>query len=418
MTDSKRQAFFIIFSLWLLVFAASSQIMIIAPILPRISEQLNVSEALLGTLVTAYAVMVGVCALITGPISDKIGRRKILLIGSGMMAIALFLHGFITGYISFLIVRGLAGAAGGILSGSSVSYVGDYFPYHRRGWANGWIMSGIAMGQILGIPIGTVLAEYMGFKAPFLVFAVLMLATFVMITLTVPQPNVRLQKSRVTVIGSLRKYFLMLQKPSILAASASYFLMFLSISVYIIFFPSWLESTFDVSGNAIASLFLVGGIANVITGPQAGKLSDLWGRKGIIIISCVGLALVMISTVPLVQSFWMAYPLFFITMMLVAMRISPFQALSTELVNARKRGTLMSLLVAIGQVGYGLGGTIAGPAYVQSGYLSNTIIGAVMILGMAFLVWKYLPEPELNKETVDKIEPQAPTDRTNQEASN
>ncbi|MGM0546175.1 MAG: MFS transporter [Bacteroidota bacterium] len=395
MSDNKKEVFFIIFSLWLLVFAASSQIMIIAPILPRISEQLAVSEALLGTLVTAYAVMVGVCALITGPISDKIGRRKILLIGTGLMTFSLFLHGFVYNFISFLFVRGLAGAAGGILSGASVSYVGDYFPYERRGWANGWIMSGIAMGQILGIPIGTLLAEYMGFRAPFLAFAVLMCLALLLIWITVPQPNVQLQKAKITVLGSVRKYLIMLRKPEILASAISYFLMFLSLSVYVIYLPSWLEKTFEVSGNEIATLFLVGGIANVITGPQAGKLSDLWGRKSIIIASCVGLALVMAFTVPVVQSFWVAYVLFFLIMVLVAMRISPFQALTTELVSARKRGTLMSLLVAIGQVGYGLGGTIAGPAYVSHGYASNTIIGAVMIFGMAFIVWKYLPEPEL-----------------------
>jgi predicted MFS family arabinose efflux permease len=314
-----------------------------------------------------------------------------------MMTLALFLHGIVSSYWDFLLVRGFAGAAGGILSGSSVSYVGDYFPYHRRGWANGWIMSGIAMGQILGIPIGTVLAEQMGFKAPFLAFAVLMLFTLILIWVTVPQPDVKLQKAKITVLGSIRKYWLMLQKPSIVAAAGSYFLMFLSISVYVIFLPTWLESTFQVSGNAIATLFFAGGIANVITGPQAGKLSDIWGRKSIIIFSCASLGIVMILTTVLVQSFWVAYPLFFVSMMLVAMRISPFQALATELVTARKRGTLMSLLVAIGQVGYGIGGSIAGPAYVEGGYVSNTIIGAIMILAMAFLVWKYLPEPELVK---------------------
>lgn len=395
MPDNKKEVFFIIFSLWLLVFAASSQIMIIAPILPRISEQLAVSEALLGTLVTAYAVMVGFCALITGPISDKIGRRRILLIGTALMTVALFLHELVFNFVSFLSVRGLAGAAGGILSGASVSYVGDYFPYERRGWANGWIMSGIAMGQILGIPIGTVLAEYFGFRAPFLAFAVLMLFALLLIWLTVPQPNVTLQKAKITVLGSIRKYLLMLRKPEILASAVSYFLMFLSLSVYVIYLPTWLENTFHVSGNEIAMLFLVGGVANVITGPQAGKLSDLWGRKQIIIISCVGLATVMTFTIPVVTSFWVAYILFFLIMVLVAMRISPFQALTTELVSARKRGTLMSLLVAIGQVGYGLGGTIAGPAYVSYGYISNTIIGAIMIFGMALIVWKYLPEPDL-----------------------
>jgi len=369
--------------------------MIIAPILPRISEQLAVSEALLGTLVTAYAVMVGICALITGPISDKIGRRRILILGTGLMTVALFLHGLVFNFVSFLLVRGLAGAAGGILSGASVSYVGDYFPYERRGWANGWIMSGIAIGQILGIPIGTILAEYFGFRAPFLAFAVLMLFALLLIWITVPQPNVHLQKAKITVLGSIRKYLLMLRKPEILGSAVSYFLMFLSLSVYVIYLPTWLETTFNVSGNEIATLFLVGGVANVITGPQAGKLSDLWGRKSIIIFSCIGLAIVMALTTQLVQSFWVAYILFFLIMVLVAMRISPFQALTTELVSARKRGTLMSLLVAIGQVGYGIGGTIAGPAYVSQGYISNTIIGAAMIFGMAFIVWKYLPEPKL-----------------------
>ncbi|MDZ7773071.1 MAG: MFS transporter [Balneolaceae bacterium] len=405
--SEKRQNFFIIFSLWLLVFAASSQIMIIAPILPRISEQLAVSQALLGTLVTAYALMVGICALITGPISDKVGRRKILLAGTGLMALALLLHWFVAGFFSFLLVRGLAGAAGGILSGSAVSYVGDWFPYNRRGWANGWIMSGIAMGQILGVPIGTVLAEYFGFRSPFLAFAILMGGALVLIYFTVPQPDVELQRRRLTVGSTIRKYLIMLRKPEIAAASICYLLMFLSISVYVIYLPTWLESTFGVSGNAIATLFFVGGIANVITGPQAGKLSDRWGRKSIIIASCTGLAAVMVVTVPLVQSFWIAYPLFFVTMALVAMRISPFQALTTELVKSSKRGTLMSLLVAIGQVGYGLGGSLAGPAYVSYGYLSNTVIAAAMILAMAVLVWRFLPEPDLEgppQETAPAVE--------------
>jgi predicted MFS family arabinose efflux permease len=83
-------------------------------------------------------------------------------------------------------------------------------------------------------------------------------------------------------------------------------------------------------------------------------------------------------------------------MVLIAMRISPFQALSTELIKSDNRGSLMSLLVAIGQIGYGLGGSVAGPFYVQSGYISNTIIGAAMILIMAYVVWRHVPEPELN----------------------
>lgn len=387
--------YIIIFALWLLLFAASSQVMIISPILPRISEQLGTPLEILGNLVTVYAVMVGFFAIIMGPLSDKIGRRKILLIGTGSISFFLFLHGLVDSFMGLLVVRALAGMAGGVLSGAAVAYVGDYFPYEKRGWANGWIMSGIAMGQILGIPIGTLLADIFGFRIPFLIFGAIMSATFLLILLKVPQPNVELSKDRVTLKGSLSKYYKLLQRAEVRAVALAYVVMFLSISVFVVYLPTWLENTFGVSGKSIASLFFVGGIANVITGPIAGKISDRIGRKRIIIISCLGLSLVMAITTYVITDFWIAYIIFFVTMVLIAMRISPFQALSTQLIQSDNRGSLMSLLVAIGQVGYGVGGSIAGPFYVQSGYVSNTFIGTAMILVMAYVVWRHVPEPDL-----------------------
>lgn len=393
--QSKNQDLFILFSLWLLVFAASSQIMIISPILPRIGEQLHIDETLQGTLVTAYAVLVGLMALVMGPISDKIGRRKIILYGSSGMAIALSLHGLAYDYFSLLFVRSLAGTAGGILSGAAVSYVGDYFPYDKRGWANGWIMSGIAMGQIVGIPIGTILADLLGFQAPFLAFSILMAIDFFIVWKFLPQPNVELDSNRLTVSIALKKYAEMLKQRTILAASISYLTMFLSVSVFIVFLPTWLEKTFSVSGNQIAGIFLVGGIANVITGPMVGRLSDSVGRKRMIIVSCIGFSIILFLSTVVITHFWVAYPAFFLIMVLVAMRISPFQALLTALVDAKQRGALMSLMIGIGQVGFGFGGAIAGPIFLHGGFVLNSIIGGVMILVMAFIVWRFIPEPEL-----------------------
>jgi predicted MFS family arabinose efflux permease len=90
-----------------------------------------------------------------------------------------------------------------------------------------------------------------------------------------------------------------------------------------------------------------------------------------------------------------AYPVFFLTMVLVAMRISPFSALLTALVPDENRGSLMSLTVALGQVGFGLGGALAGPFYAEMGYGSNTVIGAVSVLAMGLLVWYRVPEPSV-----------------------
>ena len=400
MEIKKTNSYLIIFALWMLVFSASSQIMIIAPILPEIGETLGTPKELLGNLITVYAIMVGILAIIMGPFSDKIGRRKILMLGTGSMAFFLFCHAFVTNFTTFLIVRAMAGMAGGVLSGSAVAYVGDYFPYEKRGWANGWIMSGIAVGQILGIPIGTFLAENFGFKSPFILFAGIMALTFVLIFLKVPQPPVELHTDKLTIGSSLRKYLDLLKRNDVKSVSLCYLLMFLSLSVFIIYLPTWLEETFGISLTTIGYLFAVGGIANVVAGPSSGWISDKIGRKNMIITSCVGLSILMYFTTTLVTGISMAFFLFPAVMVLIAMRISPFQALSSELVKSNNRGTLMSLLVAIGQIGYGLGGTIAGPLYTLKGYDSNTYFGAVAILLTALIVWKLVPEPELTKKPI------------------
>jgi len=385
--------YLIVFSLWLLVFSASSQIMIISPILPRIGEELGIADTLLGTLVTAYSLTLGLFAIISGPISDRMGRRRILMMGTGIMTLALFCHYLVVDYFSFLAVRVFAGVAGGVLSGAAVSYIGDYFPYQRRGWAVGWVMSGSAFGQIAGIPMGVAMAEGFGFRTPFYLFAVTMGLTYLLIWYRLPQPPIRIRKGPLTVGGAIADYWAMLRRKEIAAAAVAFFLMFLGVSIYIVYLPTWLERSIGLSAYQIATLFFVGGIANVLAGPQAGKLSDRIGRKLIVLLSCVGLFLIMLLTTLVIQDIWMAYPVFFLTMILVAMRISPFSALLTALVPDENRGSLMSLTVALGQVGFGLGGALAGPFYASMGYGSNSVIGAVSVLGMGLIVWYFVPEP-------------------------
>ena len=87
-----------------------------------------------------------------------------LLLGSGVMTVALLLHLLANSYLMLIAMRIFAGAAGGMLSGAAVSYIGDCFPYNRRGWATGWVMSGSAFGQIVGIPLGILLAGRWGFN--------------------------------------------------------------------------------------------------------------------------------------------------------------------------------------------------------------------------------------------------------------
>ena len=383
----------IVFTLWLLVFSSASQTMIISPILPRIAEELSIPDAALGTLVSAYSIMVGICAILAGPVSDKVGRRRILLLGCGAMTVALILHTFAVDYFSFLFVRVLAGSAGGVLSGAAASYIGDSFPYSRRGWATGWVMSGAAFGQIAGIPLGIVLASRFGVASPFYVFAGTMAVTVGLLYFGVPQPPVRRSEHPLTIGRAAADYLSMLKRPEVAWAAAAFFLAFLGVSVFVIYLPTWMERNLGATGDQIAMMFLLGGIANVVTGPQAGKLSDKIGRRGIILLACLGLSVLMLLTLLLVKSMVSAYVVFSLIMVLVAMRVSPFSALLTALVKDERRGSLMSLTVALGQMGFALGGAIAGPLFSGVGYASNAILGAMFVLGMGLIVWYKIPEP-------------------------
>ena len=148
---SGPEAYLIVFTLWLLVFSSASQTMILSPILPMIGDQLDIADSMLGTLVSVYSIMVGIFAILAGPVSDRVGRKQILILGCTTMTVALALHVLVTGYLSFVAVRIFAGSAGGMLSGAAVSYIGDYFPYEQQFiWCVGDAQGNMVFGSYPG----------------------------------------------------------------------------------------------------------------------------------------------------------------------------------------------------------------------------------------------------------------------------
>jgi predicted MFS family arabinose efflux permease len=387
--------YLILFALWLMMFSASSQLIIMVPLLPEIQQTLGVNAFWRGMLLTAYALSLGVSALLTGPTSDRIGRRRILMYGTLLMTVTLAMHTVAADYELLLAMRILAGVGGGMLSGGSVAYIGDYFPYEHRGWANGWVMSGTAFGQVAGVPIGKVLGASFGYRWPFVLFAVTMAGAFFLIWQFVPRPDVELDDRRLTARRFVRKYRSVLRGPSVLAAVGAYFLMFSGFGLFTSFLPTWLETTVGVTGYEVALLFAIGGCANVLAAPSAGHISDQIGRKPLVVWSSVALGLLMLVFQYVVVDFTSAAAIFFVAMASVGIRISPLQSLLTALVPDRRRGLLMGLAMSVGQAGFGIGSFVASSTYAAYGYISNTFTGALAMLAMGVLVHWGLPEPKL-----------------------
>jgi multidrug resistance protein len=379
-------------ALWLLVFAVTSQALILAPILPRMSEQLGVPVARLGALVTGYAVAVAVVALLAGPVSDRVGRRRMLLAGAAAMAVGLALHALAGSFAALLAVRVLTGAGGGVLTGATAAYVADYFPPERRGWANGWVTSGMAVGQIVGIPLGTLLAAGWGFRLPFLLFAAAMALAVVLVWRWVPQAGAARAGEPLELGTAAAGYAGLLREPRVSVAVAAFCATYVGMTMHTLFLPAWLERARGLSPREVATLFAVGGAATALAGPVAGRLCDRVGRKRMTVAASAGLAAVVLATPWAVRGAWSAYVVFFFAAVLTAARAAPFQTLLSELVPERRRGSLMSLSMATGQAGWGAGAVLAAPAFARWGYESNALAAAAAALGVALLVGRWVPE--------------------------
>ena len=374
------------------------------PLLSSIGTELGIEESLRGTLITAYSLTLAVFALIAGPLSDHFGRRKILLWGSFTMATSLGLHILADDYTSILILRSLTGIAGGILTGSCVSYIGDYFPLKKRGWANGIVATGSAVGQIAGIPAGTLLADSVSLSAPFLFFSIIMSFACLMIKLFVPQPTIEAPDNVRKPLTILADYANLIRRPYVVPVAFGYLLMFLSITIYIVYFPSWIETEFKADITEIATLFLLGGLATAIGGTMAGKAADVRGRRPVILYSSVGLGMVMMLTTPLLQhSFWNACILFAIVMLLISARTIPFQALVSDIIPDHCRGKLFCFSIAVGQAGMGLGAALTGYVFSSYGFMGNSLIGATAVIGMALIVLRYIPDQAIYANQVEKM---------------
>ena len=381
-------------TLWLVVFVVSSQLVLIIPILPRISEEFRVSEALLGLLGTAYAVTMMVFALIAGPVSDRIGRRKIICLGSGAMAVALFLHWPAGTFAGLLGARALAGVAAGILAGAAVSYIGDYYPYDSRGRAMGWIMSSIAIGQVLGIPAGTVLAASFSFHFPFVVFGGVMIVAWLIAWLRLPQPPGSLDAHPLRLGRVLRTYLDLLQKRATSGCIVLYVLVFAGIGLFLTYLPVWLEASVGLSATQVATVFLIGGLVNVVASPLCGRLSDRFGRKPLIIVAHACLVPLTLAFPFVVDNLVVACSFIGGAMVFMAMRLPAMQALMTSVARPDRRGSLFSLANAAGQAGFGVASAFSGIAYASTyGFTANAVGSSLVLVAAAVVVWRMLPEP-------------------------
>lgn len=142
------------------------------PALPAMALAFGVSEARMGLAVSAYMVAAGVLQLILGPISDRIGRRPVMLVSMGLYVVASLGTFVATDFTVFLICRLLQAV---VLAGSIVGLatLRDIYSTKEAASKMGIVAAAMAIAPMIGPSVGGILETFVGWRAIFALYSIL-----------------------------------------------------------------------------------------------------------------------------------------------------------------------------------------------------------------------------------------------------
>jgi MFS family permease len=151
---------------FLITFIIGTDTFLVSPLLPTLTQYYGIPEHLSGFIVSAYALGYTLSAIVVGPISDRHDRRRILLIGLLIFAGATALGGLANTYPMMLAARFLAGLAAACAGPQIWAAIPLLFPKDQVVKMMGYVSAGLAVAQIVGVPLGSFLAA-VSWRFPF-----------------------------------------------------------------------------------------------------------------------------------------------------------------------------------------------------------------------------------------------------------
>ncbi|UOQ83337.1 MFS transporter [Gracilibacillus salinarum] len=379
--------------LFLVMFFVMVGFGIIIPVLPFYAEELGASPLALGLLMATYSVMQFLFSPMWGRISDKIGRKPVLLIGIAGLALSFFLLATANQLWMLFAAR----IIGGLLSSANMptvtAYVADITTEEDRGKGMGIIGAAVGLGFIFGPAIGGVFSSG-NLAIPFYLSGISSLITFALVAIVLRETRPE-KAEQVTAPAKRRSLLKALKTPMAYLYVLQWFV---SVSL------AGLEATFayfafDRAGLGTVELgyiFMIMGLAGaIVQGGLVGQLTKRLGEGKVIqigvIVSAIGFALILF-----VQDFLTAA--IFLTIFGLGnglIRPSVSSLLTKKATSGYGEVTgMLSSFDSLGRIiGPPLGGFLYGVAIILP-YVAGIIL-SVLALGIYYL---YLRQNESNSK--------------------
>ncbi|MDR2675637.1 MAG: MFS transporter [Opitutaceae bacterium] len=320
--------------------------MVMTPLGPYLMDVFSINPAQFGRLVAIYGLAAALSGLAGGAFLDRLNRKRAMLACYAGFCAATLACALAPGPGALMAARFIAGACGGLSSSLVVAMVADFIPPERRGRAMAVVAVAFPVAQVLGLPLGLVLAEHFGWHATFLLIfgasvPVLLLGARVL-------PSIRPPAGAGAALGPLAQMRAILTHPLHLRGfwlTASLVLAGGSIFPFI---APHMVANVGIPRASIVWLYLVTGAVQFFTTPLVGRLVDRHNKVRLLGVFTLGsLAAVFTLTnlppVPLPLAI-LASTAFGIAM---SSRFPPAMTMLTNAVGARYRGGFMSMNFAI-----------------------------------------------------------------------
>lgn len=367
---------------------------IVIPVLPFYleSERFRATPLALGFLFSAYSVMQLIFSPILGRLSDKHGRRPVLLLSIIGTGIGFMIMGAATTLAMLFVGRILDGITGGNIS-TAQAYVADVTTPEDRARGMGLFGAAFGLGFIFGPAIGGVLSQF-GIGVPFYFAGGLAFANAILIYFFLPETVTPDHPARAFVTRSWRNTFRALANPQLSYVLVIYFLLIVAFSIMTTTFALFTQHRYDYDALHNGYLFAyIGIISAVVQGVLIAKLVKRFREPRLVIAG----ALILTAALFVLPTFGPARGgTAGLLLLLAAFSIGnsfatpSLTSLASKSVGAGEQGGVMGVTQSMASLARVVGPLLAGfliysaaapaPHHVDDGSIRRTFIAASVIM--------------------------------------
>ncbi|AOJ40161.1 arabinose transporter permease [Burkholderia lata] len=256
-----------ILALALSAFAIGTTEFVIMGILPDVARSLSVSIPSAGLLVSGYALGVAVGAPLLAVLTSRMRRKWALLLLMGIFIVGNILCAVAPGYTSLMIARVVTSFAHGSFFGIGSVVAASLVPQDKRASAVALMFTGLALANVLGVPLGTFIGQMLGWRAAF--WSVAGAGVLAALALVALVPNTHEAQS-----ASLAHEVGVLKHPQVWLALLMTVLGFGGMFVVFTYITPVLEQASGFAPSGVTKILVLFGIGLAIGNALGGKLAD------------------------------------------------------------------------------------------------------------------------------------------------